>query len=187
MTGPQAHWLADRRRLHLHHGPIDLILRAWGTPAARAAAYAAAHARFRTILEELTAELPALRSPAPHAFASPVARAMAAAIAPHRPAFITPMAAVAGAVADEILAHMTAAAPLARAYVNDGGDIALHLAPGETLTAAWAPPPAPPSPTPTRSAASPPPAGAAAASRSASPTPSPSSPRPRQRPTPPPP
>ena len=61
---------------------------------------------------------------------------MAAAIAPHRPAFITPMAAVAGAVADEILAHMTAAAPLARAYVNDGGDIALHLAPGETLTAA---------------------------------------------------
>ena len=61
--------------------------------------------------------------------------------APHAPAvapfageaFITPMAAVAGAVAEEILAAMTAAAPLDRAYVNNGGDIALHLAPGETF------------------------------------------------------
>jgi hypothetical protein len=43
------------------------------------------------------------------------------------------MAAVAGAVADHVLAAMTDAAGLARAYVNDGGDIALHLAPGERL------------------------------------------------------
>jgi ApbE superfamily uncharacterized protein (UPF0280 family) len=48
--------------------------------------------------------------------------------------FITPMAAVAGAVAEEILSAMTAAAPLRRAYVNNGGDIALHLLPGESLT-----------------------------------------------------
>jgi hypothetical protein len=41
------------------------------------------------------------------------------------------MAAVAGAVADEILANMVAAAEIARAYVNDGGDIALHLTAGE--------------------------------------------------------
>jgi ApbE superfamily uncharacterized protein (UPF0280 family) len=41
------------------------------------------------------------------------------------------MAAVAGAVAEEILGCMTSAASLARAYVNNGGDIALHLAPGE--------------------------------------------------------
>jgi hypothetical protein len=41
------------------------------------------------------------------------------------------MAAVAGAVADEILTTMTAAAQLSRAYVNDGGDIALHLTTGE--------------------------------------------------------
>lgn len=136
MTGPQARWLPDRRRLHLQHGPIDLILQAWGEPAARAAAYAAAHARFQTVLAELTAELAHLRSPAPHAFQGPVARAMAAAVAPFRPAFVTPMAAVAGAVADAVLAEMTRAAPLARAYVNNGGDIALHLSPGETLTAA---------------------------------------------------
>ncbi len=44
------------------------------------------------------------------------------------PVFITPMAAVAGSVAEEILAAMVAAANLVRAYVNNGGDIALHLA-----------------------------------------------------------
>jgi hypothetical protein len=41
------------------------------------------------------------------------------------------MAAVAGAVAEEILSVMTSAANLSRSYVNDGGDIALHVAPGE--------------------------------------------------------
>jgi hypothetical protein len=45
------------------------------------------------------------------------------------------MAAVAGAVAEEILATMTASARLARAYVNNGGDIALDLDPGETFVA----------------------------------------------------
>jgi hypothetical protein len=45
--------------------------------------------------------------------------------------FITPMAAVAGSVAEEILNAMTNAAVLSRAYVNDGGDIALHLSPGK--------------------------------------------------------
>jgi ApbE superfamily uncharacterized protein (UPF0280 family) len=43
------------------------------------------------------------------------------------------MAAVAGAVADHVLAAMTGAADLTRAYVNNGGDIALHLTPGESL------------------------------------------------------
>jgi ApbE superfamily uncharacterized protein (UPF0280 family) len=57
---------------------------------------------------------------------------MHAAVAPFADLiFITPLAAVAGAVAEEILGAMLAAAPLARAYVNNGGDIALHLAPGE--------------------------------------------------------
>ena len=48
--------------------------------------------------------------------------------------FLTPMAAVAGAVADHLLAAMTAGTSLDKAYVNDGGDIAFHLAPGESLT-----------------------------------------------------
>jgi ApbE superfamily uncharacterized protein (UPF0280 family) len=58
---------------------------------------------------------------------------MAEACWPHRAVFITPMAAVAGAVAEAVLAAMIAAAPLTRAYVNDGGDIALHLTPGTSL------------------------------------------------------
>jgi ApbE superfamily uncharacterized protein (UPF0280 family) len=48
--------------------------------------------------------------------------------------FITPMAAVAGSVAEEILDAMLSAAQLTRAYVNNGGDIALHLADGEQFT-----------------------------------------------------
>src|SRR5258708_33585267 len=61
-----------------------------------------------------------------------IARRMLAAVRPYASRmFITLMAAVAGAVAEEILEAMTSAAKLSRAYVNDGGDIALHLAPGE--------------------------------------------------------
>jgi ApbE superfamily uncharacterized protein (UPF0280 family) len=42
---------------------------------------------------------------------------------------------VAGAVADQVLAAMLDGRALAKAYVNDGGDIALHLAPGKSLRA----------------------------------------------------
>jgi uncharacterized protein len=67
---------------------------------------------------------------------SPIARAMAMAVNPFTSdTFITPMAAVAGAVADDILSHM-AQHDLTRAYVNNGGDIAFHLAPAQTLTTA---------------------------------------------------
>jgi ApbE superfamily uncharacterized protein (UPF0280 family) len=48
------------------------------------------------------------------------------------------MAAVAGAVADELLEAMVEAAPLDRAFVNDGGDIAVHLTEGESLSVALA-------------------------------------------------
>jgi ApbE superfamily uncharacterized protein (UPF0280 family) len=58
---------------------------------------------------------------------------MHAACTPHAAAFITPMAAVAGAVADAVLEAMTTGRTLHRAYVNNGGDIALHLAPGQSL------------------------------------------------------
>jgi len=130
--------LQDGARLHLSHGPIDLILRAYGTPAAVRAAEQAAVCRFATILEELCAELPLLRSPAhpngPHPQGA-TARRMSDAVRPFAAhSFITPMAAVAGAVADEILAAMTEAAHLEKAYVNNGGDIALHLAAGSAFT-----------------------------------------------------
>lgn len=135
--GPQVRWLPDGRRLHLRHGPIDLIVEAFGEKGAVTAAYRAATRRFAGILDELCGELPLLRSPAvPDVcpVTGPVARRMHGAVGPHAGgAFITPMAAVAGAVADEILAQMTGAAPLRRAYVNNGGDIALHLSAGESF------------------------------------------------------
>src|SRR5690606_18734999 len=66
------------------------------------------------------------------------ARRMEIAAARHFPIFVTPMAAVAGAVADEVLAAMFAGRKLDPAYVNDGGDIAFFLAPGESMKAAIA-------------------------------------------------
>ena len=72
------------------------------------------------------AELPALRAPSrgPLDGADRAARWRRRS-RPFRPAFITPMAAVAGAVADEVLAALVGPAGSTRAYVNNGGDIAL--------------------------------------------------------------
>ncbi|HEU0222305.1 MAG TPA: UPF0280 family protein [Paracoccaceae bacterium] len=141
MTGPQAALLGDGRRVHFQHGPIDLIIEAFGPADAVRAAYGQAWARFQMVLEELVAELPLLRGPADPAapLRGRVARRMQAAVCRHLPLFITPMAAVAGAVADEVLAALVAGLPLERAYVNDGGDVALFLTPGTRIDAAiWA-------------------------------------------------
>src|SRR5712692_421365 len=132
---PQISLLPDGRRLHMHDGPIDLIVEAFGAVCEIRAAYNAAAVRFPTVLDELCSELYRLRQPARPDAPFPegvIAKRMAAAVAPYAGrTFITAMAAVAGAVAEEILEMMTSAADLSRAYVNDGGDIALHLAPGE--------------------------------------------------------
>jgi ApbE superfamily uncharacterized protein (UPF0280 family) len=126
-------------RLHLSHGPIDVVLKAFGPERNVSRAHEAAADRFVTILPDLCAELPALRVPSGAAEPrSPVGRRMAEACQPFKKIFITPMAAVAGAVADELLATMRAAAPLDRAYVNDGGDIAVFAAPGHLLDIAIA-------------------------------------------------
>jgi ApbE superfamily uncharacterized protein (UPF0280 family) len=124
-------------QLHLNDGPIDLIIGAFGASSAVKAAYTAATRRFTTILDELCEELPLLRSevllssPVP---SGPTAQRMDRAVRPFgENCFITRMAAVAGAVADEILAAMLAAAELERAYVNNGGDIAVHLAAGQSF------------------------------------------------------
>lgn len=139
MTGAaQVGLLPDGRRLHLHHGPIDIVAEGFGSGDAVAHAYRAAAGRFATILAELVGELALLRQPVgerPPELRGPVARRMVAAVWPHRARFVTPMAAVAGSVADEVLGAMIAPGGLAKAYVNDGGDIAWHLQPGERLTA----------------------------------------------------
>ena len=131
----QIRMLPDQRRLHLQDGPIDLIVEAFGDSREVQRAYQAAAARFVNVLDELCAELPLLRTRVVAGgpwLNGRVARRMAAAVAPYASrTFITPMAAVAGAVAEEVLETMTSAAGLAKAYVNDGGDIALHLEQGE--------------------------------------------------------
>lgn len=136
--GAQAALLPDGRRLHLHHGPIDIVAEAVGPADEVTRAYRQAAARFESILAPLVEELALLRAPIgePRPLPKgPVARRMVAAVWPHRTVFVTPMAAVAGAVADEVLAAMIEGRAVKRAYVNNGGDIAFHLAPGETLMA----------------------------------------------------
>jgi ApbE superfamily uncharacterized protein (UPF0280 family) len=131
---PQIALLPDGKRLHLQDGPIDLIVEANGREDDVRAAYRAAAQRFVGLLDELCDELATLRQAAePQAcrLRGGVARRMHAAVKPFAAEkFITPMAAVAGSIAEEILGAMLGAARLERAYVNNGGDIALHLAPG---------------------------------------------------------
>jgi hypothetical protein len=136
---PITQLLPDGRRLHLQHGPIDLIIEAFGREEERRAACEQASVRFGTVLAELVSELAMLRRPSHLAHVTgSIACRMLSAVRPHEPRFITPMAAVAGAVAEEVLAAMIADRTLERAYVNNGGDIALHLLPGESFEIAIA-------------------------------------------------
>ena len=121
-------------RWHFQHGPIDLVIVAEGDPAAVADAHDAAWRRFEAVLPELVAELRALRLPitdrdGPCPLRGEVAQRMWRACRPFHAPFITPMAAVAGAVAQELIA-VYGRDGIERAWVNNGGDIALHLVPG---------------------------------------------------------
>jgi ApbE superfamily uncharacterized protein (UPF0280 family) len=126
----------DARRWHFQHGPIDLVVEAFGPDASVVDARERGWRRFATVLEELVVELPLLRCPVEETTGvrGAVAKRMVAACLPYRGVFITPMAAVAGAVADEVLAAMmNGGRAIRKAYVNNGGDIALALAPGEAF------------------------------------------------------
>jgi len=124
-------------RWHFQHGPIDIVIGAQGDAAALQAAHEAAWLRFGTVLTDLVAELPRLRQPVPamttaNPMQGDIARRMWASCAPLRAdadGFITPMAAVAGAVAQTLVVAYQRPG-IRRAWVNNGGDIALHLAPG---------------------------------------------------------
>ena len=133
---PQIALLPDGKRLHLQDGPIDLVIEAKGREGDVRAAYEAAARRFTGLLDELCEELVELRraaDPVRCPLKGVVARRMHAAVAPFAAAaFITPMAAVAGAVAEELIACYQRDG-VSRAWVNNGGDIALHLAPGASV------------------------------------------------------
>jgi ApbE superfamily uncharacterized protein (UPF0280 family) len=133
MTAQRAR-LADGR-WHFQHGPMDVVIGAEGAPTAVDAAHEAAWRRFEPLLGELVAELVWLRRavvPGPCPLQGDVARRMWRACLPFAAGFITPMAAVAGAVAQELIGCY-AREGVQRAWVNNGGDIALHIAPGRSV------------------------------------------------------
>lgn len=130
MTGPQIMRISGGR-LHLHHGPVDMIVGADGP--GQEAGFARAADRFKGLLQELVDELPRLRCDTGPMPQGRVARRMARAVAPFAPGFITPMAAVAGAGAEEILAALCDGPGIAKAYVNNGGDIAFRLTAGQVM------------------------------------------------------
>lgn len=135
---PQVAWLPPDQRLHLSHGPTDLIIKAEGNDAQRA--YQQAITAMDNLLQDIVKELPDLRLPASAdtRFHHPVAKRMQHASLGYGNQFITPMAAVAGAIADYVLDAMVRDRDLTKASVNNGGDIAFWLANGEKATAVLA-------------------------------------------------
>jgi ApbE superfamily uncharacterized protein (UPF0280 family) len=124
----------DAARWHFQHGPIDLIITVDGKADAIARALDSAWSRFQQVLPELVDELALLRQAvrSDRAFEGAVAKRMQAACWPHRAQFITPMAAVAGSVADEMIEFFSCEPDIQRAAINNGGDIALHLQANES-------------------------------------------------------
>ena len=143
MSGSQRARLTDGR-WHFQHGPIDCIVGADGNSAAIARSVERAWSRFGGILAELVDELPLLRTDLASAEGAavrprgPIARRMVAACRAHATngRFITAMAAVAGSVADELIGAFDDPR-IARAYINNGGDIALQLGPGAAFDIGW--------------------------------------------------
>lgn len=125
-------------RLFLRDGPIELIIEMFGTAAEVEQSHDQAVRYFDGLLRRLVDELAMLRRPLGAAypmFRDPVARAMLKATWPLREDYITPMAAVAGAVADAVLAAGIQGRKLEKGYVNNGGDLAFFLSPGASLDA----------------------------------------------------
>ncbi len=137
IENPQSKLLPDGR-LWLHHGPIDLLIEAHGSPQEVELAYQAAVKKFQHLLAQIVEELPQLRTPVDQAKKSwkhEVCQSMENACFPYNDCFITPMAAVAGSVADTINGAMRFGRKLEKCYVNNGGDISVYLSPENTFSA----------------------------------------------------
>ena len=135
--------MADNR-LHLQHGPIDIIAHVDAPEEVRKRLYTSASNRFSTVLVELVAEMDLLKQPwsadLPDSKGG-IAQKMCFAVR-GSDILVTPMVAVAGAVADEMLETMLFEAQkpdscvehIHRMYVNNGGDIAFWLNTGESFS-----------------------------------------------------
>jgi ApbE superfamily uncharacterized protein (UPF0280 family) len=123
------------QRWHFQHGPIDLIIDVQGDACASEGLIGACWDEFQGVLPGLVQELPALRRAVDDrtTLRGPVARRMlraCRAFAAER--FITSMAAVAGAVSDHLITRFEQPG-IQRACINNGGDIAIFLAPGASF------------------------------------------------------
>jgi len=152
--GPSIHWRTQDKSLQLQHGPIELLIEAEGELQERQLAFEQVAESFKSVLTDLVQELPQLRAPINDTAASNdisfatvsstnsnhgskvlrnptfsglVAKRMSRSVQKHQNIFVTPMAAVAGAVADHLLYEMLSGRKLRKAFVNNGGDIAFHL------------------------------------------------------------
>jgi len=133
MQDPISAVFQDGRR-HFQHGPIDIIAYAEGEHEVVEHAHAAAWKRFKNVLNELTSELTKLRQPiGQHCpLQGAIAKTMWQACNDCTQDFITPMAAVAGAVAQALIEDYRLPG-ISRAWINNGGDIAVHITPGHSL------------------------------------------------------
>jgi ApbE superfamily uncharacterized protein (UPF0280 family) len=135
VTGAAVATFLSDGRLHLQHGPIDLIIEANGDAGGISIAYKAMAKRFETVLDELVPELATLRKEVSSVdnVKSPIAERMIIAARKFDDEFVTPMAAVAGSVADEIVEIGWTSSSLKKLYVNNGGDIAFRVGSGEQV------------------------------------------------------
>ena len=120
-------------RLFLNHGPIDIVLEAFGKD--KPLAYEKAKNYFSTLLNELVLDMDLLKKEVvpQRKFNNKISQSMQNATETFYPDFITPMAAVAGSVADNILNVLVEGSDLEKAYVNNGGDVSFYLTENQTV------------------------------------------------------
>jgi uncharacterized protein len=123
-------------RSHWQHGPIDIVTDLFGSIEQITAAKHAMWLRFPQFLPQLVHELSALRTNcadlAEHSFHGEIAALMFHSVQPYKDQFITPMAAVAGSVAQTLL-NIAKAFELTKVIVNNGGDIGLFAKANERV------------------------------------------------------
>ncbi len=120
-------------RLFLQHGPTNIVIEALGID--KNLAYLNAKNYFETLLEELVLDLTLLKKEVVlnRKFNNKISQSMQDATERFIPSFITPMAAVAGSIADNILKVLIDDTHLEKAYVNNGGDISFYLNENQTM------------------------------------------------------
>ncbi|MDC0227216.1 hypothetical protein OAK51_01830 [Alphaproteobacteria bacterium] len=128
----------EDNRLFLRHGPINIVLEAIGID--KDLAYQNVKEYFETLLEQFVLDMELLKKEVVfnRKFNNKISQSMQDATERYSPAFITPMAAVAGSVADNILRVLINNKNLDKAYVNNGGDISFYLNKNQIMKASLA-------------------------------------------------